>query len=128
MKQTPFPAVEVALALWIAIWVLTGYLVDRQVEGIAKLGDTVVLAGKSMRSTAEALDALGTIPVVGSTVRPLAANAQTTAASAIVNGRQAHSDADRLGTLLWITLAAAPTVPAIVWYLSFRYRRRLGIA
>jgi hypothetical protein len=125
MQRIRISAVEIALALWIGFWVLMGYLVDRQVHGIAQLGDTVVLAGKSMRDTAGALDAASNIPFVGDQVHQLASSARRTARSAVVNGRQARSDADRLGVLLWFTLAAAPSVPAVAWYIVARRRRWL---
>jgi hypothetical protein len=126
MQRQRVPVVEVALALWIATWVLMGYLVYREVHGIAELGDTVVLAGRSMEDTAGALDTISRLPLVGSDAHRLARSARTTARSAIMNGRQARSDADRLAMLLWITLAVAPSVPAIAWYLATR--RRFGLA
>jgi hypothetical protein len=101
-----------------------GYAVDRKVRGVAKLGDTVVLAGRSIGDTATALHSVADLPFVGGNVRRLATSAQRTAHSAIGNGRQARSDANQLATLLWITVAAAPSLPAIGAYGWFRTRRR----
>jgi hypothetical protein len=112
--------VEIALGLWIALWVLMGYAVDRKVRGVAKLGDTVVLAGRSVGETATALHSIADVPFVGSNVRRLATSARRTAHSAVVNGGHARDDANQLATLLWITVAAAPSLPAIAAYGWFR--------
>jgi hypothetical protein len=117
-------ALEVALVAWIALWVLTGYLVDRQVRRLGKLGDTVVLAGSSIEQTAHALDTVSGLPFVGRDVGRLASSARRTARSAVVNGRQARSDVDRLALLLWITVAAGPTVPALAGYAWIRRPER----
>jgi hypothetical protein len=110
------PALEAALAVWIAIWVLVGWLVYREVKSLAKLGGTVVLAGASLEQTATALDSVKNLPFVGGDVGRLAENARVTAHSAIVNGRQARRNVDQLAVLLWITVAATPTLPAVLWY------------
>jgi hypothetical protein len=124
MWRWRLPIVELTLAVGIAIWIFMGYLVDRQVHGIAHLGDIVVLAGGSMEDTAGALDAVSNIPLVGANVHRLATSARVTAGSAVLNGAKARSDVDRLAVLLWITLAAAPSVPAITWYAAARRGRR----
>jgi hypothetical protein len=116
------PIVELLVAAWVAIWILMGYFVSSQVRGIASLGDTVVLAGHSIEQTADALDAARNIPFVGGNVHRLALQARRTARSAIVNGAQARGDVDRLAVLLWLTIALAPSLPAIGWYVWIRRR------
>jgi hypothetical protein len=119
-----FPFVETILALWIALWVLMGYVVSTQVHGIAKLGDTVALAGESLQQTADGLDALHGVPFVGGDVHRFAVSARRTAASAVANGRRTRSDVDRLALLLWTAIAAGPSLPAIAAYGWLRRRRR----
>lgn len=109
-------ALEIALAAWIAVWVVTGWLVYREVRGLGKLGDTVVLAGASLDQTSVALSSLKDLPFVGNEAARVAANARRTARSAMVNGRAAQDDVDHLAVLLWITVAATPTLPAVLWY------------
>jgi hypothetical protein len=116
---------EAALLAWIAVWVLAGWLVNREVRGLAELGDTVVLAGGSMQQTAKALDSLSSVPFVGRDIREVAASARRTARSAVINGRKAHDDADRLAVLLWITVAATPILPAVLWYGWLRQQGRV---
>lgn len=113
---------EVLLIVWIAGWIAMGGFVSSQVRGIASLGDTVVLAGRSIAQTADALDAARGIPIVGGNVHRLAVSARRTARSAVANGVRARGDVDRLALLLWLTIAAAPTIPAIAWYVWMRRR------
>ncbi len=42
MRKYVYP-LEIALAAWVAVWIVTGWLVYREVQGLAKLGQTVVL-------------------------------------------------------------------------------------
>jgi hypothetical protein len=116
--------VEVLVVAWAALWVGIGYAVDRQVSGLADLGTTVVLAGSAIGDTADALDAAKDVPFVGERISELAAKARRTARSAVVNGRHARDDVRDLAVLLWITIAAAPTVPVFAWYSVSRLRRR----
>jgi hypothetical protein len=116
-------AIDIAVIAWAALWVTMGYFVDRQVTGVARLGGTVVTAGGAIRQTADALDVVGGVPFVGGQVRKLSRSARQTASSAIVNGREAQHDVERLAVLLWATIAAAPTIPVFGWYAARRFRR-----
>ena len=107
---------EIALVAWVAVWVVTGWLVYREVRGLGKLGHTVVLAGTSLDQTSVAISSFKDLPFVGNQAARVAANARRTARSAIVNGRAAQDNVDNLAILLWITVAATPTLPAVLWY------------
>jgi hypothetical protein len=113
---------EMALAAWIAVWIVTGWLVYREVQGLGKLGQTVVLAGNSIGQTGVALDSFKDLPFVGNQVSSVSANARRTARSAIVNGRSAQDDVDRLAILLWLVVAVTPTVPVVLWYGWLRHQ------
>jgi hypothetical protein len=115
VRRYPY-SLEIALAAWIAVWVVTGWLVYREVKGLDKLGHTVVLAGSSLDQTSVAIGSFKDLPFVGNQAAQVAANARRTAHSAIVNGRAAQDNVDRLAILLWIVVAAAPIVPAVLWY------------
>src|ERR1043166_6610560 len=111
-----------ALAAWVGVWVVTGWLVYREVQGLGKLGQTVVLAGNSIGQTGAALDSFKDLPFVGNQVAQVSANARRTARSAIINGRAAQDDVDRLAVLLWIVVAVTPTVPVVLWYGWLRHQ------
>jgi hypothetical protein len=113
---------EMALAAWVALWIVTGWLVYREVKGLDKLGQTVVLAGNSIGQTGVALASFKDLPFVGNQVAQVSANARRTARSAVVNGRSAQDDVDRLAILLWITVAVTPTVPVVLWYGWLRHQ------
>jgi hypothetical protein len=123
LRRLPAGWLELVVVAWIAAWNGIGYLVDRQVRGIGDLGDTVVLAGGALRQTAHALDGLSGVPFVGERIGRIARDARRTAQSAVVNGRAAGGDVDRLAVLLWLTVAAAPALP-VAWYVSVRFRSR----
>jgi hypothetical protein len=113
---------EIGLAAWIAVWVVTGWLVYHEVQGLGKLGQTVVLAGDSIDQTGVALDSFKDLPFVGNQVARVSANARRTARSAKANGRSAQDDVDRLAILLWIVVAVTPTVPVVLWYGWLRHQ------
>lgn len=121
MRKYAYP-LEIALAAWVAVWIVTGWLVYREVEGLGELGHTVVLAGSSLQQTGVALDSVSGLPFVGNDVARLAANARRTAHSAVVNGHAAQDHVDRLAILLWITVAVTPTLPAVLWYGWLRHQ------
>lgn len=106
-----------ALSLvWVALWIGLGYLIYEQVLGLGSLSNTVILAGKAIRATADALGGIASIPFVGGRVSGLADSARQAADSAIYNGRASRSDVHELAILLWVTLALAPTTPLLVLY------------
>lgn len=121
MRRYVYP-LEIALAAWVAVWMVTGWLVYREVQGLGKLGQTVVLAGNSIDQTGVALASFKDLPFVGSQVARVSANARRTALSAKVNGRSAQDDVDRLAILLWIVVAVTPTVPVVLWYGWLRHQ------
>jgi hypothetical protein len=123
MRAARIPVAELLLISWIAAAVVLGYFVAREVRGLRKLGTTVVLAGRSIEQTADALDEFADVPFVGKDARRLAVSAHRTARSAIVNGRAARSDVDSLSALLWLAVAAGSSVPVIAAYAVLRLSR-----
>lgn len=103
-------------ALWVCLWIAIGYLVYHEVRGLSSLSDTVVATGRALDSTASALAAVSSIPVIGVQAGDLARRAHDAAQSAIANGNASRGDIRNLAILLWISIAAAPTTPLLVLY------------
>jgi hypothetical protein len=119
------PLVELVLVVWTVAAIALGYLVAREVRGLRSLGTTVVVAGRSIEQTADALDSLSGLPFVGRRLHRLALDAHGTARSAVANGRGARSDVDALANLLWVAVAASLAAPALALYGFLRLSERL---
>jgi hypothetical protein len=114
--RTTIRLADVAIALWVALWIGLGWLVYHYVNGLASLSNTVVLAGKAVGATSTALDAISKVPFVGAQVGDLTQSARDAAQSAVYNGRASRDDVHDLAILLWLALAVAPTAPLLVLY------------
>jgi hypothetical protein len=115
---------DAVFALWAAIWIALGVLVWHEVRGLRPLADTVAVAGQSLDDTSAALRAYSTIPLVGSSLRRVAADAAATAASARASARDGRRSVDRLAIILGIAVPLVAIGPAGVAYLVVRQRLR----
>ncbi len=164
---------DLLIGAWVVLWISVAVAVGVQVNNLRDLADTVVVAADSVDSAARALqrtadaigttrtglaqteeglkqvqnalDALGSIPLVGGfatggladavtslqqaadrlralqgEVVTLATDARVTAASARASGRQAGDSIGTLAILLAIAIAFMPTVPVLAAYLAGR--------
>lgn len=118
---------DVAAVAWTVVWIVVGWLVYREVRGLASLSDTVVLTGRAIDATARTMQGLSSVPFVGGQAADLAARAHRAATSAIANGRASRSDVQDLAVLLWVAIAAAPTTPLLVLYGLLRERWRRDV-
>ena len=118
-------AIDAAIAGWLIAWILIGVQVGREVKSLGDLSDTAVLAGSAIEQTADVLDQIGRIPVVGSSVGGLADSIRKTGRSARQNGAASRGSVDDLSVLLGLSIALIPTIPlAAVWIpLRLRWRR-----
>jgi hypothetical protein len=114
---------DVILVAWAAIWVLAGIFVWHEVRGLRPLANTVDVAGRSLGNTAAALHAFSDIPLVGGSLRRVADDAATTAASARVSARDGRRSVDRLAIILGIAVPAVAILPVSLAYALLRRRR-----
>ena len=115
---------DVVFALWAAIWVVLGILVWHEVRGLRPLADTVAVAGQSLGDTSAALRAYSAIPLVGSGLRRVAADAAATAASARSSARDGRRSVDRLAIILGIAVPLIAIGPAGIAFVLVRPRLR----
>lgn len=118
-------AIDAAIAGWLIAWIVMGIQVGREVAQLGNLSDTAVLAGDAIEQTADVLDQVGRIPLVGTPVGDLADSIRRTGRSARQNGAATRDDVDDLSVLLGLSIALIPTIPlAAVWIpLRLRWRR-----
>lgn len=128
MSARAMRRLNVALALWAALWIGLGCYVGYEVNALRTLGDTVVKAGVATESTGKAIQSIGNVPFVGSTVGTLGAQAVAAGRSAEVSGRSSRSTIDQLAILLGLAVGLIPTVPLLSLYFPLRrsWRRDRG--
>ena len=138
-------AVDAALVVWTAAWLVAAGAVYVSLEELGKGGEAVVAAGAGLHETsegleraatglhetAEALDVLGELPFVevdpGSSVEQtaddvdrFAAAVRRTGRDAQTTGEDASEAAGTLAVVLGLAVALGPTVPAAFLYLLLR--------
>lgn len=116
-------SLELILAVWTALWILVGVAVWNEVRGLRPLADTVAVAGSSLDDTAAALRGFSGVPLVGTSLARVAADAQATAASARVSAREGRRSVDRLAIILGAAVPAVAILPLALAYALLRLRR-----
>lgn len=116
-------SLDLILVAWTAIWILVGVFVWHEVRGLRPLADTVSVAGRSLDDTASAVRGFSSLPLVGGSLRRVAADASRTAASARVSSRAGRRSVDRLA---WILGVAVPAVAILPIGLAYSLLRRRG--
>jgi len=117
---------DAVVAAWVALWIVCGISVAREVQGLTKLSQTVVRAGTALDKTGQAVAGLRSLPLVGGRIGTVEDEARAAARSAKRSGRESRKNIENLSVLLGIAIAVAPSVPALALYLPFRLTRRVG--
>lgn len=113
-------ALDVACAAWTVAWVILGFVVAAQVDGLARLSDTVSGVGGAIEQSGQTLHSLESVPLVGSQVKGPARSIEAAGRSAVASGRTSRHDIERLSTLLGVVVAVVPSVPLLALYLPLR--------
>jgi hypothetical protein len=113
---------------WVALWIVMGVFVARDVRGLSSVSDTIVIAASTVDRTADALDPLANLPFVGKRIEEAQANIHQAAEDARANAATSRQSILDLSRLLGWAVALAPTVPIVagyaVWRLVDARRRR----
>jgi hypothetical protein len=112
------------LAAWSAAWIGLGVWTGYEVNALRTLSDTVVRAGVAVKSTGDALQRVGSIPLVPSDIGRIGRQVSAAGTSAQVNGRASKSTIDTLAVLLGLAVGAIPVGPVVLLYLVLRRARR----
>jgi hypothetical protein len=114
-------ALDVIVVVWCALWLVVGYVIDREVLGLRKLSDTVVVAGQALDSTATQLRAFSGLPLVGTRVERAANDAHRAAVSARFSGRESRHSIANVAHWLWFAVSAIGILPILLVYGLIRF-------
>ena len=116
--------VTLLLAAWCAAWIALGIWTGYEVNALRRLSDTVVRAGVAVRSTGDALQRVGSIPLVPADIGRIGRQVSSVGVSAQVNGRASKSTIDTLAILLGLAVGLVPIGPVVLLFLVLRRARR----
>jgi hypothetical protein len=111
---------DVAVVVWVAAWITLGLLVGREVRDLRELSDTVVATGVAVEDTADLVDSIGSLPLVGSEVGKVADQVRAAGRSAQASGRDSRDSTENLAVLLALSIALIPALPLLGLYAPLR--------
>jgi hypothetical protein len=111
---------DVAALVWMATWVVLGFLVAREVRNLRELSDTVVVAGVAVEETGDLLASLEGVPFVGSQVGDVAERVREAGRSARASGAASRDSTQNLSVLLGLSIGLIPTLPLLGLYAPLR--------
>lgn len=111
---------DILMAIWGAVWIAVAAYTAYEVQVLHDLSQTVVTTGVAIGTVGKALQAVGSLPLIGGQVGPLAEQVRAAGQSAVASGTASRNSVDNLSILLGISIALIPTVPALVLYLPLR--------
>jgi hypothetical protein len=110
-------ALDLILLIWTVLWVIAGIAVAREVSGLAEISDTVAEVGRTTTTIGETIRAL---PIVGGSLAEPAEQISQAGRDAVASAREARASADELATLLGLSIALIPSLPALLLYIPAR--------
>ena len=123
MDQSTVRVVDGLVAFWVLLWLVVAASTAVTIWQLSSLGDTLTQSGEAVGSAAEALRALGDLPLVGEGPRELAAEAGATAEQVIADGRTVTNRLRQLAVLLGLAIFFIPVTPLVGLWLPLRLRR-----
>lgn len=120
-------ALDVAVVVWAAAWIVVGLWVAREVDGLTDLSETVTRAGIALEEAGRALQSLDGVPFVGEDVARVGERTEQAGESARISGRSSRESVESLSLLLGVSIAVAPSLPLLALYLPMRlaWRRQV---
>lgn len=112
------------LGAWCAAWIALGVWTGYEVNALRTLSNTVVQAGVAVKSTGDALQRVGSIPLVPGDIGRIGRQVSEAGVSAQVNGRASRSTVDTLAILLGLAVGLIPVGPVVLLFLLLRRTRR----
>jgi hypothetical protein len=116
-------ALSAVFAAWVVVWLALGVLTGYEVNGLRKLSDTVIRAGVAVKSTGDALQSAGSLPLVGGDLGRIGRQVSATGVSAQVSGRSSRSTVDTVAILLGLAVGLGPVGPVVLLYVVLRRQR-----
>ena len=121
-----FSPYDVAIAAWVVLWIVVGLLVAREVRALSQFGESLDQHAKAVESTAQALDAIADLPLVGGRIGNIERDLESTAAELRQSAHTTRMRTGLLSTLLGFSIAVIPSAPVLTVYLPVRIRAVRG--
>ena len=114
---------DLVFLAWAAGWIVVAIAVAVELNGLSELSRTVGRVGTALDQTGDAVQALGSAPLVGDQLGDVGARIKQAAASARESARGSRQSVDNLTVLLSLAIAVIPSVPLLGVYLPLRLAR-----
>lgn len=111
---------DALVTAWVVLWIIVGVVTANQVRSLTSVTDTIDLSATTVDRTADALDPLAQLPLVGGRVRETQARIHAAAREALGNSARSRTSIEDLSGLLGWVIAVAPSAPIAVGYVAFR--------
>lgn len=103
-----------AVAAWCALWLVVGGWTGFELWQLGDLGGAVAETGRSLGAAGEALEGLGSTPLVGERTEEIGAQVTSSAQDIVREAEGARGSLRQLAVLLGLTVTLVPSVPAVV--------------
>jgi hypothetical protein len=103
-----------AVGAWCALWLLVGVWTGYELWQLGELGGAVAETGRAFGSAGDALQGLGSTPIVGESTQELGAQLTGRSRHIVAEAEAARSSLRQLAVLLGLTVSLVPSVPAVV--------------
>jgi hypothetical protein len=103
-----------AVAAWCALWLVVGVWTGSELWQLGDLGGAVAETGRALGSAGDALQGLGSTPLVGERTEELGAQVTDSSAEVVTQAEGARGSLRQLAVLLGLTVSLVPSVPAVV--------------
>jgi hypothetical protein len=115
---------DAIVAIWVVLWLVLGWVVNREVLELRKLSDTVVVAGRALDRTADQLEGFRDLPFVGPEVSRTADEVRRASVSARFSGRESRKSVTSVAHWLWFSVSSIAILPVLLVYGLIRFPAR----
>ncbi len=102
------------MAAWCALWLVVGIWTGYELWQLGELGGAVAETGRALGAAGDALQSLGSTPLVGERTEELGAQVTNSSADIVTEAEGAQGSLRQLAVLLGLTVSLVPSVPAVV--------------
>jgi hypothetical protein len=118
---------DVGVVVWVAVWVVLGVLTWQSLDAQARLGRELMSVGGTVRTTGEAIGAVGGLPLVGGSIGSLGDKVKALGTEVETTGRTTRDGVTRLAVIGALAVGVLPAALALFLYLPVRVRWRRDV-
>jgi len=122
-----FRIIDVALLLWVVLWIGLGTFTAREISNLTSLSDTLVKTGDSISQTGNALRLFAAVPFVGGQIGNFVNQITSAGADIQTSGHQSQGALQRLSWVIGFTLGLLPPLFMLALYLPLRFSWRRAV-